>query len=233
MELQEAMRTNYACRYMRPDHIPDDVFLRAVDAARFAPNGGNRQAVRFIVVRDREKVAKLGELNTGPSLADLAVAREALADQERVVEQGDGKQAIAHWTGLRNPTKSFDDYEYQMTHFDEIPAVISVCADPTAIHPTDTNLDRPPIVWGASVYPMVQNFMLALREQGVGVVLTTQLVSAEPEVMKLLEIPEGMVTACAILAGYPKDDFFPKKLWRLPAEDILFADTYGQRMIDD
>ena len=61
MELTEAMRTTHACRRYLPDPVPDEVFHRAIDAARFAPQGGNRQAVRFVIVRDLEKKRRLGE----------------------------------------------------------------------------------------------------------------------------------------------------------------------------
>ena len=61
MELDEAMRTQHACRYYRDDPVPDEVLLRAVEVARFAPNGGNRCAVRFVFVRDPALRGQLGE----------------------------------------------------------------------------------------------------------------------------------------------------------------------------
>ena len=50
MELVDAMRTQHACRYYLPDRVPGPVFYRAVEAARFGPQGGNRQPVRFLFV---------------------------------------------------------------------------------------------------------------------------------------------------------------------------------------
>jgi hypothetical protein len=61
VELGEAMRTQHACRYYRDDPVPDEVLYRAVELARFAPNGGNRVAVRFVFVRDPELRRQLGE----------------------------------------------------------------------------------------------------------------------------------------------------------------------------
>ena len=54
MELLDAIRRTKTCRSFRPDPVPDAVLLRAISAARYAPTGGNRQPVRFIVVRDPE-----------------------------------------------------------------------------------------------------------------------------------------------------------------------------------
>ena len=58
MELGEIMRTQHACRYFRPDSVGDDVLYGAIEMARFAPNGGNRNAVRFVLVRDPAIVLK-------------------------------------------------------------------------------------------------------------------------------------------------------------------------------
>src|SRR5438093_12798195 len=52
MELYEVLRTTFAAREFTADPLPDDVLARILDQARFAPNGGNRQGWRVIVVRD-------------------------------------------------------------------------------------------------------------------------------------------------------------------------------------
>src|SRR5581483_8975980 len=62
MELREVMRTTPATREFTADDVPDDVLYSILDDARFAPNGGNRQAWRVIVVRDPETKRRIGEL---------------------------------------------------------------------------------------------------------------------------------------------------------------------------
>ncbi|NNL86639.1 MAG: nitroreductase family protein, partial [Myxococcales bacterium] len=62
MDLLEAMRSNITCRYYKDEPVPDEVLLRLFDAARFAPNGGNRQPVRFIAVRDASKKKVMRDL---------------------------------------------------------------------------------------------------------------------------------------------------------------------------
>jgi nitroreductase len=52
MDVIEVIRTTGACRYFTPDPVPDAVLKRLFDAARYGPQGGNRQPVRFVVVRD-------------------------------------------------------------------------------------------------------------------------------------------------------------------------------------
>ena len=58
-ELYEAMSTLRAVRRLRPDPIPHDVVERVLQAACWAPTGGNVQPWRVIVVRSPERKAKL------------------------------------------------------------------------------------------------------------------------------------------------------------------------------
>ena len=62
MELRAAMRTTPATRAFTDDPVPDDVLYSILEHARFAPNGGNRQAWRVIIVRDPATKQRIGEL---------------------------------------------------------------------------------------------------------------------------------------------------------------------------
>jgi nitroreductase len=91
---------------------------------------------------------------------------------------------------------------------------------------TDAKLPRQSIVGGASVYPFVQNLLLALRAEGLGAALTTLLVPAEAEVKRLLEISDGIALAAHIGVGYRLDPW-PQRLARKPVEEFAFAERYG------
>jgi nitroreductase len=221
MELREAMRSMHACRYFTPDPVPDEVFHQAIEAARFAPQGGNRQAVRFVIVRDPEKKRRLGEWYLPPWREVSGAVRAGLSSI--TTESGVEKSAQL---GFSNIPKALDDGDHFAEHFGEHPAIVVVCIDQRETHPTDTELDRVSIVGGASVYPMTQNFCLALREQGVATSLTTLLVAYEPQVKALLGIPDEFITACHIAVGYPANGF-PRKLRRRPVEEIGFVDAFG------
>jgi nitroreductase len=86
------------------------------------------------------------------------------------------------------------------------------------------------IVGGASVYPAVQNVLLKAREEGLGAALTTLLCMVEPQVQRLLNIPDGVATAAMITLGYPAKPF-PKRLRRRPLAEVAFADAYGQPLL--
>ncbi len=207
MELQELIQSNGTCRYYRPDPIPDEVLTRVLSAARFAPSGGNRQPVRFLVVRDRDKKRALRDLY--------------LPYWETYVKGLGGGQIRAE--GSRNMLGAADHFA---RHLDEIPALIVVCADLSDVHPTDHQLGRLSVVGGASIYPAVQNLLLACRNEGLGSALTTLMCHEEPALRKLLDIPEDIAVCATLAVGYPQKPF-PKKLSRRPVRDIAFLDRYG------
>ncbi len=89
------------------------------------------------------------------------------------------------------------------------------------------SLPRQSIVGGASVYPFVQNLLLALRSEGLGAAMTTMLVPAEAAVRELLKIPEDVALAAHVGVGHRADDW-PKRLSRKPLEEFAFAERFGE-----
>jgi len=204
MDLIEAMKSVGTCRSFRAEPVPDVVLWKAIDAARFGPQGGNRQPVRFVIVSDAEPKRRLGELyleQWKPYVRRLA-EEAAKAPALRASPRGGPADAFAQ-------------------AFGQHPAIVVVCAHLESLLATDSELGRLSIVGGASVYPIVQNFMLALRDQGVASALTTLLCAREPEVRDLLGIPEDYATACHIAVGYPARSF-PRHLSRRPVEELAF-----------
>jgi nitroreductase len=222
MELAEAMRTQNACRYYRDEPVADEVLYEAVELARFAPNGGNRCAVRFVFVRDPALKRRLGEWYL-PLWREVSGAARAGA---AAIAAADGVPRAVH-TGFSNTERTMSDGDHFAERFGQHPVIIVVCADLALVHATDTSLGRLSIVGGGSVYPMAQNLCLALRAQGVGTALTTLLVAREPEVKELLGIPENFSTACHITAGYPARPF-PRRLHRPDPSALVFADRFGR-----
>ncbi|MBW0111914.1 nitroreductase family protein [Pseudonocardia oceani] len=208
MELTEAMRTTGTCRYFRPDPVPDEVLRAAFDVARFGPQGGNRQPVRWVVVR---------EAATKQALADLYLPLwKAYFD---AIATGD--------VNVGALPKTVTDADFFAEHLAEVPAIVVACAELDGLHPTDAELGRLSVVGGGSIYPTVQNLCLALRDQGVGTAFTTLLCIEEPKVRELLAIPEGFITAAHIAVGYPEKPF-PTKLTRTPVDEIVYAESFAK-----
>jgi nitroreductase len=209
MDFREVIETTGTCRFYRPDPVPDDVLRRVLDGTRYAPTGGNRQGVRFVAVRDATKRRRLQELYlpVWEQYAARATARPG-APLPRLVANAD------HFA----------------RHLAEIPVLVVVCAQLADLLATDRHLDRLTIVGGASVYPSVQNLLLAARAEGLGSALTTLLCIVEPQVKELLGVPEGVATAATVALGYPARPF-PKRLARRPLAETCFVDSYGSPLV--
>ena len=215
MELYEAMSSLRAVRRLRPDPIPSEVLECVLKAATWAPTGGNVQPWRAIVVLDAQKKAAMGEwyadrwkAYSSQHVAMLEGAPEkARAASQRVLRAGD----------------------HLAEHFGETPAVIVFCFNPTTMAITDSEQDRPSVVGGGSVYPAVQNLLLACRAEGLGCVLTTLLCQREPELRKLLEIPDPWYTAAAVPIGYPVLRGHGP-ISRRPVGKLAYADTWGAKL---
>ncbi|GLZ06275.1 oxidoreductase [Actinomadura sp. NBRC 104412] len=207
MDVIQALKTTGTCRYFDTAPVPDEILLDAFDAARFSPQGGNRQPVRWVVVRDPEKKRRLRDWYLEPWKAYLAG-----------IESGD--------VAVGALPKAVVDADHFAEHLHEVPAIAVLCAELDGLHPTDLELDRLSVVGGGSIYPTAQSFCLALRSHGVATAVTTLLCHYEPQVKELLGIPDGVITAAHIAVGYPARGF-PAKLSRLPVEQIAFGETYG------
>lgn len=207
MELMEAIRTNGTCRYYTDDPVPGASIATLLRAAQLGPSGSNKQPVRFLVVRDAAKRRGLQQLYLPVWSAYLEKMRSASA--------GDPARA-----------KLLDNADHYARHMGEVPVQIVVCYNIADVQPVDAALDRPSVAGGASLYPMVQNLLLAARNEGLGTTLTTLLCVVEPEVRKLLDIPPDVGTAAVIGVGWPERPF-PKKLRRRALADICYADSFG------
>jgi nitroreductase len=213
-DLYEVMSTLRAVRRLRPDAIPDDVLGRVLQAACWAPTGGNVQPWRVIVVRSPEKKAALQaiyapewETYTGfmrRRLDKQGVAGEDRAKVERTIAAGD----------------------HLAQHLAEAPVILMFVADPAQMAITDRNLDRISMVGGGSVYTAVQNTMLACVAEGLGCTLTTLHCLREPEVKEALGIPDDWATLAMVPIGWPAGKGHGP-ITRRPPADLAFDDTFG------
>ncbi|GLZ51794.1 nitroreductase family protein [Actinomycetospora sp. NBRC 106378] len=207
MELDLAMRTTGTCRYFREDPVPDEVLHAAIDVARFGPQGGNRQPVKWIAVRDPARKQALADLYLPMWDAYFAGIGEGTVQANAL-------------------PKTVRDADHFARHLATVPVILVLCAETSGLHPTDTELGRLSVVGGASIYPTMQNLCLALRAQGVASAVTTLLCAVEPQVRELLAVPDDHITAAHVAVGYPAKSF-PTKLSRTPAEEITFSESFG------
>src|SRR5271169_3544885 len=213
MDLYEAMRCAPTSRRFSDQPVPPEMLVRALDAARFAPSGGNRQGWRVVAVQDPELRRRLGEMY----LPHWRAYVRSLG-MEEVLADPNADPVV------RGRIEGADLYACSLG---EVPLhlVVGVRLDDLAV--TDAELPRRSIVGGASIYPFVQNLLLALRAEGLGAAMTTLLVPAEDAVRELLGIPPEVILAAHIGVGR-RSDPWPRRLARRPVSEFAFADRWGQ-----
>jgi len=211
--LYDVMSTLRAVRRLRPDPIPDDVLQRILQAAAWAPSGGNVQPWRIIVVRDENKRRGIGDLYRPQWGVYGANARKGLAQMEGEVRA--------------KRERTLDACDYLGEHMGEAPVILVFCFNPNHMAITDSELPRPSVVGGGSVYPALQNAMLACVAEQVGCTLTTLLCYEEDAMKSLLDIPADWYTCAVMPIGYPvRGGHGP--ISRRPVDKLCFGDSFAQ-----
>ncbi len=199
----------YNCRAMRrikPDPVPEELLIRLVDAGNRAPSGSNTQPVRWIIVRDPEQRAKLAELNKAAVMAyaDPNSGRRPVELPHQSAEQRERLLQSVLW---------------QAEHMHQIPVLIIACAQfPTPLSGSNA------AAAGGSVWPAIQNLLLAARALGLGAAPTTLGLVDRPAAKKVLSLPDTVEPYCLIPVGYPMGTFGP--VTRLPVEETLHWDRW-------
>ncbi len=214
--LDEVMRRAGQTRIFSTDPISPDILTRILDAARFAPSGGNHQGWRVVVVADHARKRALRDLYRPVWDAH----REKLALQRLEAASGVTDHSVAPRT-----EDAADRFAQTM---DSVAYLLVVCVDLSALTITDSELDRPSIVGGASVYPFVQNLVLGCHAEGLGVALTTLICRVEPAVVELLDIPAGFAVAALVAVGVIGPGGELRRLSRRPVQSFTYLDSFGE-----
>lgn len=212
IDLYETMSTLRAVRKLRTDPIPDEVLERVLQAACWAPTGGNQQPWRVVVVTDPVKKAALQQIyqpEWQTYVEGFMALLSGLPDDE-----------LDKWKRVSAAGDHLAD------HLHDAPAILMFCANPKLMAITDAKLDRISMVGGGSVYPAVQNAMLACVAEGLGCTLTTLHCLREAEVKALLEIPDRWATVAMVPIGYPVGRGHGP-ITRQPPSQLAFRDTFG------
>jgi nitroreductase len=228
MELLDAMRTTPATRRFTDDPLPDDVLYRILDHARFAPNGGNRQAWHVIAVRDQQVKDQLADLWAVAWTEDHAFYQAGLVPFVA---------SEAYWRNPPGqPSEQPVDLEEARRHPREdgpgmspavvrtAPVVLLVTVDLGRVTAMDSGLGRLSITGGGSVFPFCHNVLLAARDHGYGGCITTVLVRQEAAVKQLLGIPDEYVLGATLVLGKPEREL--TRLRRAPVDDFATFDRF-------
>ena len=215
MDLREVMRTTFAARELTDDPVDEATLYRILDAARFAPSGGNRQGWHVIVVRDADKRRAVVELIEPTMRRYLAQVAAGESPWNTIVPSkvDDAQVAATEVPGwlLQNVLRA--------------PLLLLVAVDLRVVASFDAQLERVGVISGASIYPFAWNILLAARNEGLGGTLTTFLAPAEAAARALFGLPDEFAVAALLPIGKPVKQL--TKLKRKPVEDFTTFDSYS------
>jgi nitroreductase len=204
MPLAEAMESQRAIRRLKPDPVDDALVLRLIELALKAPTGSNAQNWEFVVVRDRAVKERLGRQNRRAWNLYGRFGRYAAREDER-------------------KRKLVRAVQWQADHFADAPVVVVACLRGPRL-PFWTMIDS---AYFGSIYPSVQNLLLAARAAGLGAALITLPLWSTWAARRILGLPWS-VTPCAVVPlGWPIGRYGPTT--RRPVGDVVSLDRYGNR----
>ncbi len=198
----DIMHTTRAMRRLKPDPVPDALIRQVMEAGTAAPNGGNNQTWRFMVLKDKAK--------------KTAVAQWYRKAYNEVIGPRYANSAPPPGADAAKYARQHGAVEYLTDHFDEAPVWIVCCL---------ADGGKGSRMSGASIYPAVQNMLLACRALGLGSTLTTRHMLFAKEADAALGLPEGIQSYAILPIGWPMGKFGP--VGRGTLGEFVFGDEYG------
>jgi nitroreductase len=191
ISLFQALSTQRAIRSFKHEPVPRELISKAIEYATKAPSGGNSQPWAFIVVDDRETIRKLAAIARGQFDAMYANAMKN-------VQPGD--------------PPPLPRLKLMVEDFENIPAIVYPCLVKPARNPSGAGMH-------SSIYPAVQNLLLAARGLGVGAAFTTMTLSNLDDVRALLGLPENIEPLVMVPMGFPDKEHYGKTT-RRPWQEV-------------
>ena len=212
MPLIEAMMTQRAVRRVRPDPVDDAVVRKCIELALRAPTGSNGQNWEFVVVKDQRVKDQLAKRY-----------RQAWAPYGAIGKRVAGKD--------ESMQKIVRAVQWQVDHFSEIPVLVVPCLRAGGRLPYAPNPFVSESSFFGSIYPSVQNLLLAARAMGLGASLITLPLWSVTSARKILGLPLTVTPVCVVPLGWPRGRYGPTT--RKPVDEVIHLDSYGNRAWKD
>src|ERR1700739_3870788 len=201
-DLFEVIRTTRSMRRLKPDPVSNELIRKILDAGVCAPSGGNMQRWGFLITRHTKVKETVGALYK-------RAWDEQVAPRYRAGEPAPG-------TSRERFERMLAAAGYLTNHITEARVWIAPCLEGAT--PTRTS--------GSSIYPAVQNMLLAARALGLGATLTTLYLQFEKEAEAALGLPSVGLSYALIPIGYPMGRFGPVR--RVALADVVYEDRWGE-----
>jgi len=200
--VENAIKDRRSIRLFLPKNVPQDLVLRLIDAARWAPSAHNAQPWRFIVIFDPIVKRRLAE----------AMASDWLRDLERDgVPQEEAKRLA----------------EESIKRFSEAPVLIIAAITMREMHkyPDRRRQRFEHLMATQSLAAAIQNLLLTAHAEGLGACWFCAPLFCQETVRRVLRIPRDVEPQALIALGYPAES--PKAPPRKPIKEIAFKDYWG------
>jgi len=208
-DLEKLIQGRRSIRQWKKQEVSDDLLRKAVELATWAPNGGNYQGWRFIIVKKKEMIEK------------MANAVQSVSDK------------IASWPEAVSWQEDVDRYRKNASFFRNAPACIGVFSgvyqspmdkvlvaresfDREAKEILGFRRSAPTAIQSAAA--AVTTMLLVFHHMGLGAVWLVSPIQAKKEIEAILKVPPDMDLICLIAVGYPDES--PQKD-RKPVDQVL------------
>jgi nitroreductase len=207
--LEKLIKGRRSIRKWKEKEIPDELLKKAIELATWAPNGGNYQGWRFIVVKKREVIVRTAD------------AVQSVIDK------------IASWPETMTWEEDIKRYQKNASFFRNAPACIGVFSSEYESVLDKVLISREPFDREAkeilgfrrsaptaiqSAAAAVTTMLLVFHQMGLGAVWLAVPLHAKREIEKILNVPKNLSLICLVAVGYPEE--FPQKD-RRPVEEVL------------
>jgi len=208
MPMDDAMRTQRAVRRLHLDPVSHDVLLPLLELSLKAPTSSDSQDWHYIVIEDPAQKAKLAKLYRRLYRVFNPIAeRQARGDEQQL--------------------RSIRPGQWQAENFERLPVFVIPCYRRGLKHKSVGHPQIAVASFYGSVYPAVQNLLLACRAVGLGASLQTLPIWWVPSVRRILGLPRDVVPVCIIPIGWAKGRYGPTT--RRPIGEVVHLDRYGNQ----
>src|SRR5882757_1815025 len=201
-DVWEVMSTARTIRRFTDEPVDDATVTRCLEAATWAPSGANAQAWRFVVLRSPEQRAVVAM-----AAAHALEVIEPVYGMSRPAADDSSRRARTYRATyeLHDRAGEFTSVLFAQQHF------------PTASE----------LLLGGSIFPGMQNFLLAARAQGLGACMTSWAsYGGEQLLREAVGVPEDWMIAGHIVVGWPKGKHGPVR--RRPLAEIVNLDGWDR-----
>lgn len=202
--LLEGLVSTRAIRRYRDEPVPPEALRAMLFAATRAPSGSNRQPFRFLVLTDGDNAREAKRL-----IGEAARRIWSRKRENDKYDTGSGGQADSP------KARTARTMQHYVDNFEQVPALVLPCL---------VRYREPTPSEGASIYPAVQNLLLAARALGYGGAFTGFNYMVDAELRALLGIPDQVFIAGTVTLGRPMGKHGPVR--RRPIAELVYEEEW-------